>query len=140
MSYFRAKIEDVYDNDFQNLISEIYHCVGWSRDDANFPTLFYLIQGIGAQDPNAMTAAHLPTAGILTTKIGKLPQGVVYELCRELAELKRTHLESLDGKNVLSLIKAFLPRASRRRSPSRGQVRREASTMLIRQRRANGDL
>lgn len=138
MSYYTAKISDVYDNDFQNLISEICHCVGWPRVDAKFPTLFYLIQGIGAQDPKALSASHLPTHGILTTKIGRLPEGIVFDLCLELANLKHTHID--DGKTVLALLKLFLPKSVRMRKPTRGQIRHGASTRTILQRRANGDL
>jgi len=140
MSYLHAKISTVSDANFQRLIDELYHCVAWRRDDSSLSTLWYLLNAINAQDPKALTAKHLPTDGILTTKIDKLPQGVIYDLCRELADLKHTHIESLDGKAVLSLLKVSAPKPARQRKPSLGEIRHEATTRLIKQRRANGDL
>lgn len=140
MSVLHAKIAETTDPDFQRLIDELYHCVNWERDDTNFPTLWYLLGGIGAQNPKALAAAFLPTEGILTTKVEKLSQGVVYDLCCELAKVHRSHIEAYDGKRVLSLLKSLFPKPPSRRKPTRGEIRHEAATRLILQRRANGDL
>lgn len=138
MSILHAKIADIDDENLQQMIDEVYHCVGWARDDGNFSTLWYLLGGIGAQDPKALSEAHLPTAGLLTTKVGSLPDGVIYDLCLEIAQLKKTHLD--DGKKVIAMLKLVLPKPVRARKPSRGQIRHEAQTRLILQRRRNGDL
>ena len=140
MTYLHAKISEVESPEFQALIDELYHCVGWQRDDRQLPTVWLLLNSISRQDPKALTAAHLPTKGIATTKIDKLPPGVIYDLCRELADLKHTHIESLDGKAVLSLLKVSAPKPARQRKPSRGEMRHDAMTRLIEQRRRNGDL
>jgi len=140
MSFLHAKIATVGDTEFQILIDELYHCVDWQRDDDQFPTLFYLLSAINVQDPKALSASRLPGAGILTMKIDKLPQGVIYDLCRELTAMRSTHIESLDGKAVISLMKIPVAKPSRKRNPSRGEARHYASTSLIMQRRANGDL
>ena len=143
--HLHAKIGEVADEEFQSMVDELYHCVDWQRDDQSLTTAFYLFSAICVQDPKAMTAQHLPGVGVLTTRVDKLSQGVVYDLCRELVNLKRTHIEAFDGKTVLALIKSCFPKppspkSSRPRKPSRGEVRHDAMTRLIQQRRANGDL
>lgn len=138
MKHFHTKIAEADDAVFQALVDEIYHCVGWARDDSVFPTLFYLIQGIGAQDPKSLKLTNLPTPGILGTKVGKLPNGIVYDICLELAHSNRTHLD--DGKSVLALLKLALPKPTPKRKLTRGQIRHEASNRMIIQRRKNGDL
>lgn len=140
MTYLHSPIAKTSDPEFQLLINELYHCAGWGRDDGQHLTLFYLLSAINAEDPKALTAAHLPVPGVLTTKVGKLRRGVVYDLCVELVKLKPTHLEAFDGKTVLSLLKAAVPKPARRTKPSRRQARHENSTRVILQRRQNGDL
>lgn len=138
MSILHSDISKIDDPDFNQMIDEIYHCVDWRRDDQLFRTPWCLLGGIGAQDPKALSPSHLPTDGVLTTRIGQLPDGIVYDLCLEAAHLKRTHLD--DEKTVLSLLKLILPKRARARKPTRGHNRHDASTRLIKQRRANGDL
>ena len=89
--------------------------------------------------------AYLPTRGILTTTVEKLPpDSVVYQVCREIAKRRRTHVESFDGKTVLTLIKqchqAFGPTLARPKKLTRLQRRHEFETDLIKRRRENGDL
>jgi len=141
-NHLHAKVAEVEDSNFQQMVNELYHCVGWKRDDHEVPTIFYLLSHIGVQDPKALTKNHLPCTGILTTKVGKLKQGVVYDFCRELAALKHTHIESFDGKTVLSLVKSCFPwsKPTRNKKLSRNQARHERVTSLILQRRENGDL
>ena len=141
-TYLHAKLVDVEDPDFQSLIDELHHCVGWTRKDQPLSSAFTLLQSIGIEDPRALTAQHLPTPGVLTMKVGTLPPGVVRDFCAELVGLARTHVETFDGKTVLSLIKACFPwpRPIRPRQPSRNEARHQRTTNVILQRRRNGDL
>jgi len=142
MSCIHAKITEVEDDDFQAMINELYHCVDWPRHDEDLPTIFNLLSAIAAQDIKALTSNHLPTAGILTTKIGKLPDGLVYEFCRELAGILQTHIEAFDGKTVLSLVKSYCSFLIKpiKKKPNQKLSRHDQMTRIILQRRANGDL
>jgi hypothetical protein len=140
-SLLHMPITSVGDETFQSLVTELYHCVDWRRDDAQFPTLFYLISAIRAQDPKALSLKYLPIqGGTLQAKVGKLPGGVLWDLCFELAELQRTPIEAFDGKTVLALLKSTVAKPPLARKPSRNRLRHEAVERTIRQRRANGDL
>lgn len=131
---------EVEDHEFDQLIDELHHCVGWARDDTSLTTLWYLLSAIVVEDSNALAANRLPTEGILLTKTNKLSPGAVYDVCRELTFHQGTHIESFDGKTVLSLIKACFPKPPRTRKSTRNQLRHQANVRLIRLRRANGDL
>jgi hypothetical protein len=138
MNPLHTKIKSVDDDAFQQLVDEVYHCIGWSRDDDNFTTLWELLSAIGRESPKVLSATYLPTEGVITTKVCKLPEGFVYSLCAEIACLKGTHLD--DEKKVVSLLRLVLPVPPRRRSPSRKALAHEAEIRVIRQRRKNGDL
>ena len=140
MNYLTAKIADVSDPSFQQLVDELYYCADIRRDDRALPTLFLVLSSITAQDGNALTPAHLPTQGVLTTKVAKVEAGVIYELCKQAAELRHTPIEAFDGKTVLYLLKTIIPKACRAKRPTRNQQRHESMTALILRRRANGDL
>jgi len=140
MSYLRAKISGVTDAEFQTLIGELYHCVDWRRDDSTLPTLWLVLNAISAQDPKALTPAHCLPGTILLTKVGKLPPGVIYDLCREAADLKRTHIESFAAKTVLSLLKLLAPKPDRPKKLGCNHLRHDSETRTILRRRANGDL
>lgn len=135
-----TKFEDIDDYEFGQMVDELHHCVAWDRDDAVLPNLFYLLSAIVTQDPKALASSRLPAKGMLSTKVDKLSRGAVEDVCRELASLKGNHIESFDGKTVLSLLKSCFPKPTRRRKPSRNQLRHEASLRVIQQRRANGDV
>lgn len=141
-NYLHTDFSVINDADFQRMIDELHHCIGWCRDDRQLSNAFYLLSVISAQDFKALSAAHLPAPGILTMKVGKLPQGAVYDFCCELVRLVPTHIEAFDGKTVLSLIKTYFrhQKPSRPRKPSRGEARHQRMTNLILQRRANGTL
>lgn len=141
-SRLHARLSTVEDASFQQLIDELYHCIGWERDDEQLVTCFYLLSAIGVQAPATLSQDRLPGEGILTEKVNSLPAGAVAELCRELVALKRTHIEAFDGKAVLTLIKECFPWPERpvKRAPSSTEEHLDRLTNLILQRRANGDL
>lgn len=140
MNYLIARIAEIDDADFNAMIDELYHCLGIRRDDGKLTTLFYVLQSFSAQDPKALSADRLPFDGILTTKIGKLPDGVVYDICRELCSQKRLHIEAVHDKPVLWLLRPKVEKAKRARKPTRNEQRHDAVIRIINQRRANGDL
>jgi len=138
-----AKISDVPDSAFQQLIEELYHCVGWKRNDEDYHNAFYLISAICAHDFGSLTIEHLPGPGILTTSVGKLAPGVVYDFCAELVRIRGSHIEAFDRKTVLTLIKSCFPRQKSARPRIVTGPRHnhhDSMTRLILQRRANGDL
>jgi hypothetical protein len=143
-NYTEIKIREISDPDFQLMIDELCHCVVLGKDQFVNQPLPYLFMAI-VQEGRVMTRQHLPTNGILTRKVDKLPSdSVVYGVCRELANWKRTNIESFDGRTVLSLIKqchtAFCPPRRRPRKPTSWERDYQCKTELIRKRRRNGDL
>lgn len=126
------------------MVAELCHCVNLGKDQFEGQPLSYLLMAIG-KEKRALTKQHLPTGGILTRRVDKLaPNSVVYGVCRELVNLKRTHIESFDGKVVLSLIKHchkfFCPQPPRPKRMTRKQSDYRWKTKLIERRRRNGDL
>ncbi len=134
------RLDAIFDPAFQQMLDELYHAVNWSRDDLATPTLFYLLSSIMTEDAKALAANRLPATGVLLTKVDRLHEGAVEDVCRELASIKGAHIESFDGKTVLSLIKTCFPKAVRARKPTRNQLHHDARRMVIVMRRANGDL
>lgn len=143
-NYTEVKIREIDNPDFQSMIDELCHCVVLGKDQFVNQPLPYLFMAI-IRERRAMTRQHLPTNGILTRKVDKLSSdSVVYDVCRELVNRKRTHIESFDGKTVLSLIKqchkAFCPPPPRLRRLTQRERDYRCMTRLILQRRKNGDL
>jgi hypothetical protein len=143
-NYTQTKICAIEDSDFQSMIAELCHCVVLGKDQFVNETLFYLFMAIVRQK-RTITKQHLPTDGILTRKVDKLPtDSVIYEVCREMVNQKRTHIESFDGKTVLTLIKqcykAFCPPLSRSKKPTRREIAYQFQTELIKRRRKAGSL
>jgi hypothetical protein len=143
-NYTQIKICEIPDPDFQSLITELCHCVVLRRDQFVNQPLSFLLMAI-VRERRAMTRQHLPTDGILTVKVDKLsPDSVVYDICREMVNRKGAHIESFDGKTVLSLIKhcykTFCPSIPRPRKQTRRESDYRFKTELIKRRRRNGDL
>ncbi|HXR04016.1 MAG TPA: hypothetical protein VN836_04835 [Verrucomicrobiae bacterium] len=143
-NYTQIKICEIPDPDFQSLITELCHCVVLGRDQFVNQPLSFLLMAI-VRERRVMTRQHLPTDGILTVKVDKLlPDSVVYDVCQEMVNRKGAHIESFDGKTVLSLIKhcykAFCPPFARPKKPTRKEEDYQLVTKVINQRRRNGDL
>ena len=144
-NYLETKICDIPDPSFQRLVGELCSCVAWDPTHFDDRTLRFLLMAIGKEDLKALSAQHLAVPGILTTRVDKLsPDSVIYHVCWELVNLNRTHIESFDGKKVLSLIKRcskiYWPKLPRPRKLTRSQLRHRNQTQLIIRRRQNGDL
>ena len=126
------------------MVAELCHCVNLGKDQFENQPLSYLLMAIG-KEKRALTKQHLPTSGILTRKVDELPpDSIVYQVCQELVNLKRTHIESFDRRTVLTLIKhchkAHCPQPPRPKKLTRREMDYRAMTRLIEKRRKNGDL
>jgi hypothetical protein len=143
-NFAQINICEISDPDFQSMVTELCHCVVLGKDQFVNRPLAYLLMAI-VREKRAITKQHLPTDGILTMKVDKLStDSVIYCICRELVNMKRTHIESFDGKTVLSLIKhcckSFCPPLARPKKPTRWERNYQLTTKVIKQRRENGDL
>ena len=143
-NYIQTKICEISEPNFQSLVSELCHCVALGRDQFEYQPLTFLLMAIG-REGKALTKAHLPTEGILTRKVDKLPvASVVHGVCVELVTAKKTHIEFFDGKAVLSLIKqchkVYCPRPAPPKRLTRQRRDYLANAELIKRRRKNGDL
>ena len=143
-NYTQTNICDISDSGFQSLVTELCHCVNLGKDQFDNQPLSYLLMAIGKEN-RALTKQHLPISGVMTWKVDKLStDSVVYRVCLELVNLRKTHIESFDGKTVLSLIKhcckSFCPPLARPKKPTRWERNYQLTTKVIKQRRENGDL
>ena len=143
-NYTQTNICDISDSGFQSMVAELCHCVNLGKDQFDNQPLSYLLMAIG-KEKRALTKQHLPTSGILTRKVDELPpDSIVYQVCWELVNLKRTHIESFDRRTVLSLIKhchkAYCPQPPRPKKLTRREMDYQSKTRLIERRRKNGDL
>jgi hypothetical protein len=111
-NYTQIKICEIPDPDFQSMVAELCRCVFLGKDQFVNQPLHFLLMAI-IREKRAITRQHLPTDGILTKKVDKLlTDSVVYCVCRELENMKGAHIESFDGKTVLShqtLLQVLLP-------------------------------
>ena len=140
----KMKICEITDSGFQSMVDELSLCIGLDREHFNNQPLAYMLMVIH-KEKKALTRHQLPISGILTTKVDKLPPDSVVDLvCRELVNLKKTHIESFDGKTVLSLIKhchkALCPLPPKTKRLTRRQSAYQFKADLIKRRRVNGDL
>ena len=143
-NYIHTPIQDIGDPEFQLLVKELCLCIQLDLALFEGQPLTYMLMVIG-REKKALTRDHLLLDGILTTKVAKLsPDSVVYRVCWELANVKKTHIESFDEKTVLSLIKechkVFCPTPPRPKRTARWQRDCQFTTEQIIQRRRNGVL
>ena len=143
-NYAQIKICEIRDSDFQSMVAELCQCVFLGKDQFVDQTLAFLLMAI-VREKRSISRQHLATDGILTMRVDKLStDSVVYCICRELANSKGAHIESFDGKTVLSLIKhcykSFCPPLARPKTLTRRERNWQLSTEVINLRRKNGDL
>jgi hypothetical protein len=143
-NYLNTRISEISDPKFQSMVTELCHCVDLTRTQFEDQALSFLLMAIGREE-RTLSKQHLPTSGVLTMKVDHVPAGsVVHDVCWELANLNKTHIESFDGKSVLSLIKKCYKKCCPRAIQPKKSTRRVNSCMfttdLINRRRLNGDL
>ena len=108
MKYIETEIRQIADPHFQSLITELCLGLKWNRAEFDERTLSFLLIEV-MRTKTALTQKHLPTAGILTTNVGKISHGsVVYNACSELALLSGAPIDAFETQKVLSLIKAAI--------------------------------
>lgn len=137
-NYLHSRIREISDAHFQQMLAELCHCVRWDVADHAGNTVFQLLSLLFLEHPDDLTLDHLPTPGLLGTKVKKLKAAAVREFCDELIRLKHTHLEAFDKKPLLALVTDCFPRLGP--PPAREMSDYERQTRLIVQRRRNGDL
>ncbi len=108
--YRSAIIAKIHDDGFQQLVSELCHCAGLARAEFDNRSLDFLLSTLFHQYREDMVLQNLPGKGVLTTKLAKLPDGVVKEVCHQMARAHGQHFEAFDGRTVLSFLKACHPK------------------------------
>ncbi len=144
-NYLETKIGDVDAPDFQAVVSDLCFCTGYSKSEFANGTLRFMLMALFREASHRLSEKYLLVPGILTQKVSSLPNGsVVYCVCMELAALNKIHIETIDGKKVLSFVKAcskgLFPMLPRRAKLTRNQLRHASQTRLIMQRRQSGSL
>jgi hypothetical protein len=114
--FLETKITDIKDRELLELICELEHaCPVGSRYFANSPLLHFLTQCVYPNGPEKrapITTKFVASAPLLETRVGKLPNGPLRDLCGELALLSRNALEFFSGSKVYMLLNKTLPRFS----------------------------
>lgn len=132
-----TKVADIKDTELLGLVDELEEvCPVGSRNFINSPLLHFLTQCVYPNGPEkrvAITTQFAPSAPLLESRIGKLPDGPLRDLCGELALLAQSSLDVFAGSKVYVLLNKTLPRFATARSTAR-QKRWDA---VVQQRRAN---
>ncbi len=132
-----TKVADIKEDELLALIRELEHaCPVGSQHFADLPLLHFLTQcvypdGSGKRLP--ITTKFVSSAPLLESKVGKLPDGPLHELCGELALLANEGLEPFSGSKVYMLLNKTLPRFS----ISRQTAKQKRWDAVIHQRRSN---
>ena len=122
--HLETRICDIDDHDFQAMVDELCECVGKNRAEFINLRFSFMLMAIVKEDPKCLSKQYLAAPRILTQKVDKLSPGtVVFQICKELVDLNRLHIESFDGKMVLSLLKKCSKIYRGRPSPARRTLR-----------------
>jgi hypothetical protein len=120
-------VGEIEDRQILALIYELEQaCPGvGSRLFANSPLLHFLTQCIFPSGTKhvRITTAHVPLAPLLESRVGKLPDGALRDLCGELAKRSGKALEFYGGNKVYVLLNKTLPKDWSVNSPSETQRR-----------------
>jgi hypothetical protein len=136
--FLNTLVGEIRSGDLLALIEELEQvCPVVSQDFLKTPFIAFLTQcvypgGLGKRAPlSTVSAAWAP---LLESRVGKLPEGDLRELCAELAKLRGVALEFFQGGKVCALLNKTLPKHPVPTKPPAKQSRWDA---VIRQRRAN---
>lgn len=132
-----TKVADIKDAELLSFVDELEEVspVG-SRNFLNSPLLHFLTQCVYPHGPEkrvAITTQLAASTPLLESRIGKLPDGPLRDLCGELTLLAQSSLDVFSGSKVYVLLNKTLPRFATTRSTAR-QNRWDAVTQ---QRRSN---
>ena len=133
-----TKVADIKDAELLGLIDELEEaCPVGSAEFLHSPLLLFLTQCVYPNGPEkraAITTKSVASAPLLESRVGKLPEGLLRDLCGELALLGQSGLDVFSGSKVYVLLNKTLPRFA---ATGRSTARRERWDAVIRQRRAN---
>ncbi len=133
-----TKVADIKDAELLGLIDELEEaCPVGSAEFLHSPLLHFLTQCVYPNGPErrvAITTKSVASAPLLESRVGKLPEGLLRDLCGELALLGQSGLDVFSGSKVYVLLNKTLPRFA---ATGRSTARRERWDAVIRQRRAN---
>ncbi len=133
----QTKVGEIKDQEILALIGELEHaCPVGSEHFASSPLLFFLTQCVLPDGFKhvPITTAHVPLATLLESRVGKLPDGPLRDLCDELARSSGKALEFFSGNKVYVLLNKTLPKKRGTKPPKDTQRRWED---VVRQRRSN---
>jgi len=132
-----TKVADIKDSELLGLIRELEEaCPVGSHNFINSPLLHFLTQCVypgGPEKRVAITTQFAASAPLLESRIGKLPDGPLRDLCGELALPAQSGLDAFSGSKVYVLLNKTLPRFATARST----VRQKRWDAVIQQRRSN---
>jgi len=133
-----TKVADFKDDELLALIRELEDaCPVSSQNFADSPLMHFLTQCVYPEGVTggrvSITTKFVASAPLLESRVGKLPDGPLRNLCAELASLAEEGLELFSGSKVYMLLNKTLPRFSTARQTEK-QKRWDAVTY---QRRSN---
>ena len=131
-----AKVGEIEDELFLELITELESAcgVGASPEDWICHFLARCVYPFGSGSKRQPIATdHLPVSPALETKIGELPDGPVFELCRELA--RNEALEFFQGQQLKDFLNRCIPKFPEQNPPSETARRKDALAHLRRRNR-----
>jgi len=126
----QTKVGEVRDGEILALIEELEQaCPVGSHQFVNQPLLFFLNQCVYPEGPGKRVPLSTKTvalAPLLETRVGKLADGGLRDLCGELAVLSGDGLESFANRKVYVLLNKTLPKHEAPPAPSLAQRRWDA--------------
>lgn len=132
-----TKVADIKDTELLCLVDELEEvCPVGSRNFLSSPLLHFLTQCVYPHGPEkrvAIATQFAASTPLLESRIGKLPDGPLRDLCGELAQLGQSSLDVFSGSKVYVLLNKTLPRFATARST----VRQKRWDAVVQQRRAN---
>lgn len=137
--FLNTRLGDIHSSPLLELIEELENSrpVG-SRHFVGLPLIQFLTQCVypnGANEKRVpLTTAFAAHTPILDSRVGKLPDGDLRDLCAELALRKNTALEFYRGNGLAIFLNKTLPKFPLPKKSTPKQRRYDAITM---QRRAN---
>lgn len=136
--FLQTKVGEIQADEILALIRELEHaCPVGARHFVGLPLLLFFTQCVYPEGPTKrvpITTAYAASTPLLESRVGKLPDGPLRDLCGELAAFSRNALELFHGNKVYVLLNKTLPKNLTLKPASDTQRRREA---VVHRRRLN---
>ncbi|MGB8353411.1 MAG: hypothetical protein WCD79_05955 [Chthoniobacteraceae bacterium] len=138
-TFLDTRLSEIQSEEILALVSELEHVTRIGSDAyANSQLFIFLSQcvypGGTGEKRVPISAEFIAVAPLLDTRVGKLPDGDLRNLCAELAFRNHTALEYYHGNKLSVFLNKTLPKHSAPKKPTSSQQRWNAVAM---QRRAN---